>query len=151
MALHPRLQPGVGRPSTRTADVGPTGGSTGAYAERTPVDQSDCGLPLAPREHTLISLLWAGHTDASAAHRMGVSPRTVTNILRSLMDRTGADNRFQLGFVLGSHFALGHAPGMRVPAVGPEPAGPSPSLGACRGTPHQEWPPRGLRGGDEFK
>lgn len=50
----------------------------------------------------LIHLLLAGHTDASAAGRLGISSRTVTNILRSLMDRLGVDNRFQLGVALGT-------------------------------------------------
>lgn len=104
----------------------------GARPEETPVDQRDCGLLLSPREHRLISLLWAGHTDASAAHRMGISPRTVTNILRSLMDRTGVNNRFQLGVVLGSHFALRHTPDMRAP-----------DDGACQDTSREEYCPVG--------
>ncbi|GAA3117380.1 hypothetical protein GCM10010521_01360 [Streptomyces rameus] len=59
-------------------------------------------MPLDERQRRLVALLLAGHTDASAAGRLGVSPRTVTNILRSLMDRLGVDNRFQLGVALGS-------------------------------------------------
>ncbi|MEU6608668.1 helix-turn-helix transcriptional regulator [Streptomyces shenzhenensis] len=59
-------------------------------------------MPLDERQSKLITLLLAGHTDASAASRLGVSPRTVSNILRSLMDRLGVDNRFQLGVALGS-------------------------------------------------
>jgi DNA-binding CsgD family transcriptional regulator len=57
---------------------------------------------LDERQRMLVSLLIAGHTDSSAAHRLGISARTVTNILRSLMDRLGVDNRFQLGVALGS-------------------------------------------------
>ncbi|GHC72800.1 helix-turn-helix domain-containing protein [Streptomyces flavofungini] len=60
-------------------------------------------LALDERQLRLISLLLAGHTDVSAAHRLGVSPRTVTNMLRSLMNRLGVDNRFQLGAALGTH------------------------------------------------
>ncbi|MER8072774.1 helix-turn-helix transcriptional regulator [Streptomyces sp. NPDC094034] len=60
-------------------------------------------LALDERQLKLISLLLAGHTDISAAHRLGVSPRTVTNMLRSLMNRLGVDNRFQLGAALGTH------------------------------------------------
>jgi DNA-binding CsgD family transcriptional regulator len=56
---------------------------------------------LSRREHALIALLAHGHTDASAARRMHISPRSVTNILRALMDRFGVENRFQLGLVLG--------------------------------------------------
>ena len=59
-------------------------------------------LSLDERRRRLLSLLLAGHTDSSAASRLGVSPRTVTNILRPLMDRLGVHNRFQLGVALGS-------------------------------------------------
>jgi len=54
------------------------------------------------REQSLIGLLAAGHTDASAARALGVSPRSVSSMVRSLMDRVGADNRFQLGLALGA-------------------------------------------------
>ena len=62
------------------------------------------GLPkitLSERERELIALLAQGHTDASAAEHLSISPRSVTNILRSLMDRLGVENRFQLGLALG--------------------------------------------------
>ncbi|MGW2051672.1 helix-turn-helix domain-containing protein [Streptomyces sp. NPDC001858] len=67
-------------------------------AERRPTPH----LALDQRQHKLILLLLAGHTDASAADCLGISSRTVTNILRSLMDRLGVDNRFQLGVALGT-------------------------------------------------
>jgi DNA-binding CsgD family transcriptional regulator len=57
---------------------------------------------LSRREHALITLLAHGHTDASAARRMHIGTRSVTTILRGLMDRFGVDNRFQLGLVLGA-------------------------------------------------
>jgi len=56
---------------------------------------------LAPREHALIMLLAQGHTDTSAARQMHIGVRTVTTILRGLMDRFAVENRFQLGLVLG--------------------------------------------------
>jgi LuxR family transcriptional regulator of spore coat protein len=62
------------------------------------------GLPkitLSDRERDLVALLAEGHTDVSAAERLGISARSVTNILRNLMDRLGVDNRFQLGLALG--------------------------------------------------
>jgi DNA-binding NarL/FixJ family response regulator len=64
---------------------------------------TDQDQPLVLDKHvrSLVLLLVAGHTDASAARRLGVSPRTVTNMLRSLMDRLGVNNRFQLGVALG--------------------------------------------------
>ncbi len=67
------------------------------------------------RDERLIALLAAGHTDASAARRLGVSRRTVTNMLRSMMDGLGINNRFQLGIAVGArsrplHQAPGAAP-----------------------------------------
>jgi LuxR family transcriptional regulator, transcriptional regulator of spore coat protein len=58
-------------------------------------------ITLSDRERKLIALLAQGHTDASAAKHLGISARSVTNILRSLMDRLGVENRFQLGLALG--------------------------------------------------
>jgi DNA-binding CsgD family transcriptional regulator len=57
---------------------------------------------LSDRERHLIALLAQGHTDASAAAQQHISARSVTNILRGLMDRFGVDNRFQLGLALGA-------------------------------------------------
>ncbi|MFH9089326.1 helix-turn-helix transcriptional regulator [Streptomyces sp. NPDC017673] len=74
-------------------------------------------VPLDERQRRLISLLLAGHTDSSAAHRLGISARTVTNILRSLMDRLGVDNRFQLGVALGIRMRPAPSPARR--PVGP--------------------------------
>jgi DNA-binding CsgD family transcriptional regulator len=59
-------------------------------------------LVLTPREQALIALLAQGLTDSSAARRLHIGPRTVTSIMRGLMDRFGVDNRFQLGLVLGA-------------------------------------------------
>jgi DNA-binding CsgD family transcriptional regulator len=58
-------------------------------------------ITLSDRERELISLLAHGHTDVSAAQHLGISARSVTNILRSLMNRLGVENRFQLGLALG--------------------------------------------------
>lgn len=58
-------------------------------------------ITLTGRERELITLLAEGHTDVSAAEQLRISPRSVTNILRSLMDRLGVENRFQLGLALG--------------------------------------------------
>jgi DNA-binding NarL/FixJ family response regulator len=57
---------------------------------------------LTGRERRLVTLLAAGHTDTTAAREMQISPRSVTSILRRLMDRFGVDNRFQLGLALGA-------------------------------------------------
>jgi DNA-binding CsgD family transcriptional regulator len=63
-------------------------------------------IALSDRERALIDLLAVGHTDLTAAARLRISTRSVTNTLRHLMDRLGVDNRFQLGLTLG---ALGAA------------------------------------------
>jgi len=59
-------------------------------------------LSLTPRERALIGLLVTGHTDAIAARELHISERSVTSIMRSLMDRVGVSNRFQLGVALGT-------------------------------------------------
>ncbi len=64
----------------------------------------ELGLPkitLSERERELIALLAEGHTDVTAAELLAISPRSVTNLLRNLMDRLGVENRFQLGLALG--------------------------------------------------
>jgi DNA-binding CsgD family transcriptional regulator/biotin operon repressor len=67
-------------------------------------------IVLSDRERDLIDLLAAGHTDVTAAAQLRISSRSVTNVLRSLMDRVGVDNRFQLGLTLGSMRAAAPPP-----------------------------------------
>jgi len=69
-----------------------------AEAERTAMSR----LTLSSREQQLIHLLASGLTDAGVARHMHISERSVSTIMRSLMDRAGVDNRFQLGLVLGA-------------------------------------------------
>jgi DNA-binding CsgD family transcriptional regulator len=59
-------------------------------------------VEFSPREQSIVALLAAGHTDASAAAQLGVSIRTVAYAVRGLMDRYNVQNRFQLGLVLGA-------------------------------------------------
>ncbi|MFJ4851716.1 LuxR C-terminal-related transcriptional regulator [Streptomyces sp. NPDC088733] len=68
-------------------------------------------LLLDERQRRLVLLLLAGHTDASAAEELAISPRTVTNILRGMMNRLGVDNRFQLGVALGARMHGAALPG----------------------------------------
>jgi DNA-binding CsgD family transcriptional regulator len=71
----------------------------------TAVDPRLHGVPaitLSARERDLIDLLALGHTDATAAQELRISTRSVTNVLRTLMDRIGVENRFQLGLALGA-------------------------------------------------
>jgi DNA-binding CsgD family transcriptional regulator len=69
---------------------------------RDPAKRAAPAPMLSERERQLIALLAQGHTDASAARRLHISERSVTNILRLLMDRLAAENRFQLGLKLGA-------------------------------------------------
>lgn len=61
---------------------------------------------LSSRERALISLLAQGHTDVTAARELGLSPRSVSNMMRQLMDRFQVENRFQLGLALGAQHAV---------------------------------------------
>lgn len=68
-------------------------------------DLSETMMPafeLSPREQAVVALLSMGHTDAGVARELRISERSVSNILRSMMDRFGVDNRFQLGVALGT-------------------------------------------------
>jgi DNA-binding CsgD family transcriptional regulator len=78
---------------------------------------------LSPRERELVELLAQGHTDATAAAVLRLSPRSVAYALRGLMDRAGVENRFQLGLALGKARVAG------VPARG----GQAPAGGAAVG------------------
>jgi DNA-binding CsgD family transcriptional regulator len=74
-------------------------------------DPREYGVPkiaLSDRERELVALLACGHTDVSAAAEMRISARSVTNIMRNLMDRVGVDNRFQLGLALGATRVFPH-------------------------------------------
>lgn len=66
----------------------------------------DQGIPFTPRSATsaddtadpqLLALLAAGLTDESIARQLGLAPRTVQRRVRGLMDRAGAQTRFQAG------------------------------------------------------
>lgn len=56
---------------------------------------------LSPREEAIVEQLVLGHTDATAARALHISERTVSSIVRSLMERLDVRNRFQLGVALG--------------------------------------------------
>ncbi|AGL17581.1 helix-turn-helix transcriptional regulator [Actinoplanes sp. N902-109] len=69
---------------------------------RDPFREGVAPIELSTRERTLLRLLAAGHTDVTAAAAMGISPRAVSYAMRALMDRSGVENRFQLGLLLGA-------------------------------------------------
>jgi DNA-binding CsgD family transcriptional regulator len=86
------------------------------------VNPLEHGMPeitLDARERKLIGLLAEGHTDVSAAELLHISARSVTNILRGVMDRIGVENRFQLGLALGA--ARVAKPPVRSPTATPAP------------------------------
>jgi DNA-binding CsgD family transcriptional regulator len=66
-------------------------------------------VELSARERAVVVALAGGCTDRGAAALLGLSARTVAYTVRALMDRYHAQNRFQLGLVLG-------AAGLRVPS-----------------------------------
>jgi DNA-binding CsgD family transcriptional regulator/sugar-specific transcriptional regulator TrmB len=69
------------------------------WSTATPVGQAmisdDTGLNASQQE--LLELLGAGHTDESAARKLGVSLTTVRRMMAILMDRLNARSRFQAG------------------------------------------------------
>jgi DNA-binding CsgD family transcriptional regulator len=72
------------------------------HSGRDPMRHGVAPFELSARERALVALLADGHTDVSAATGLGLSPRAVSYAMRALMDRAGADNRFQLGLLLGA-------------------------------------------------
>jgi DNA-binding CsgD family transcriptional regulator len=83
-------------------------------AGRNPQQNAVRPIVLTIREEELVKLLVCGLTDDVAAKRLQVSPRTVTTLVRGLMDRLGVENRFQLGLALGARAA--QLPGLLPPA-----------------------------------
>ncbi|GAA3304550.1 helix-turn-helix transcriptional regulator [Dactylosporangium vinaceum] len=52
-----------------------------------------------PQERELLKLLGHGHTDESAAKRLGVSERTCRRMMADMMERLGARSRFEAGLL----------------------------------------------------
>lgn len=63
----------------------------------TPMTRGTSPADLEPRDAAILRLMAAGAPDASIARQVGVSQRTVERRIRSLMDRLGAQTRFQAG------------------------------------------------------
>ncbi len=55
------------------------------------------GQDLTGSERALLELLGHGHTDESAGRKLGLSLRTVRRMMQDLMNRLGAESRFQAG------------------------------------------------------
>jgi DNA-binding NarL/FixJ family response regulator len=58
---------------------------------------------LTPGDEEIVSLLAAGFTDQAVALQLGISLRTVTRLIKRIMETTGAQTRFQAGLLLGQH------------------------------------------------
>jgi DNA-binding CsgD family transcriptional regulator len=56
---------------------------------------------LTPREKAVVAQLLVGHTDAAAARALHLSERTISSVVRTMMERLEVRNRFQLGVALG--------------------------------------------------
>jgi hypothetical protein len=67
-----------------------------------------------------LRMLVDGHSDATSAKRMGVSPRTYASYIAALKEEYGVQTRFQLGWAMSKTHRADHRPGER--------AGESPGL-----------------------
>ena len=56
-----------------------------------------------PRDRTVLTLLAGGATDETIARQMGLSTRTVERRVRAMLDRLGAQTRFQAGVQAARH------------------------------------------------
>ncbi len=66
-----------------------------------PVAAEPPGEPagLLPHERELLRILAAGHSDETAARRLGVSVRTVRRMMAGICERLDARSRFQAGIL----------------------------------------------------
>lgn len=82
----------------------------------TAVDPRRQAIPpivLSHRERGIVTLLATGLSEEAAATSLGISRRTVGYALRTLMDRLGVENRFQLALLLGAAQAVPLSPSIR--------------------------------------
>jgi DNA-binding CsgD family transcriptional regulator len=83
------------------------------HSARDPRRQEVPAIVLTHRERSIIELLAAGESEEAAAAALGLSRRTVVYAVRSLMDRLGVENRFQLALCLGAAHAVPLPPSFR--------------------------------------
>ncbi|QOC90534.1 helix-turn-helix domain-containing protein [Micromonospora craniellae] len=67
-------------------------------AGRCDVELRFSGVPLSGRERDIVLLLAQGHTDASISEELEVSRRTISYVVRGLMERFSVKSRFQLAW-----------------------------------------------------
>jgi DNA-binding CsgD family transcriptional regulator len=83
------------------------------YSARDPRRQEVPTIVLTHRERAIVELLAAGESEEAVAIALGLSRRTVVYTVRSLMDRIGVENRFQLALCLGAAQAVPLPPSFR--------------------------------------
>lgn len=86
-------------PGVVTATVGLFERIWQAAAPLMPLDlpEPEDASMLSYRERELLTLLFSGTTDESAAAKLGISVRTVRRMVADIMNRLGARSRFQAG------------------------------------------------------
>lgn len=62
-----------------------------------PVDRPDSPMEPSAREAAVLRMLAIGRTDEAIARSLGVSTRTLRRMMTGLMDKLGAESRFQAG------------------------------------------------------
>lgn len=72
-------------------------------------------IVLTTRERAIVECLSTGATEEVVAQTLGLSRRTVVYAMRTLMDRLGVENRFQLALVLGAARAVPLPPNWESP------------------------------------
>ena len=55
---------------------------------------------LTPRDHDVIALVLAGHTNAEIARRLNIQLQTLKNTLSAIYDKVGVSSRLQLAVLL---------------------------------------------------
>jgi len=92
---HGRVRVSVSRDRVHAAFV------AAALLDREPSQIQRRFLSLTTREQDVLELLTRGGTDKEISVRLGMSPSTVGNHVRSMQSKLGARTRVQLGLVVG--------------------------------------------------
>jgi DNA-binding CsgD family transcriptional regulator len=78
-------------------------GGMAARTDTAPLSASDDPLhALTARESEVARLAAAGHSNKAIARMLAISPWTIKNQMRAVLDKTGTRNRTELSALLGS-------------------------------------------------